>query len=293
VSSTTQSPNTCHQAVIFPSYIEVIKNNNKGDDNMIATLFSKIDTFRAKRVRQSSRYGLATADIPPTLYAYWKSTAHNEFKGIPSDAFFFARATEGLLTFFDCVRTGNKPCALPSAAADSVWHAWAKLAPAQLEQFCKKHFGRTIPHTEAADMSDAMDAALANSLAAARRLDKLPAAGASVPALFALDRKLRMPGGYAYTAAAGQIGFRHINERGVEEGKRHLPAALAPAALLAAGLISQQEYDVSLQKAHPDGSGCGAGCGSFSSDSGSGSPSACGSHCGTSCGSSCGGGCGS
>lgn len=252
---------------------------------MIATLRNKIDTFRAKRVRQRSRYPLATGDIPPTLYAYWKSTAQNEFKGIPSDAFFFARATEGLLAFFDCVRNTDQPCALPSAAADSVWHAWAALAPAQLEQFCIKHFGRNIPHTEAADMSANMDAALANSLTAARRLDKLPPAGASVPALFALDRKLRMPGGYAYTSAAEQIGFRHIDERGVEEGKRHLPSALAPAALLAAGLISQHEYDVSLRKAHPDGSGCGAGCGSFSSDSGS--ASACGSHCGSSCGGGC------
>ena len=249
---------------------------------MFTTLFNKIDIYRAKRVFETSRYGPALADIPPTLYAYWKSTAQNEFKGIPSDAFFFARATEGLLTFFDCVRTSGKPCALPSAAADLVWHAWATMAPAHLARFCKKHFGRHIPHTEAVDMSAEMDAALANSLTAARRLDKLPVAGASVPGLFALDRKLGMPSGYAYKAADDQVGFRHINERGVEEGKLHLPATLAPVALLAAGLISQEEYDVSLQKAHPDGSGCGAGCGSISCDGGG----ACGSSCGSGCGGS-------
>jgi hypothetical protein len=248
---------------------------------MIGTLLTKIDSFRATRVRQASRYKRAMADIPPTLYAYWKSTAQSEFKGIPSDAFFFARAIEGLLTFFDCVRASDKSCALPSAAADSVWHAWSRLSPAHLEQFCKTHFGRAIPHVDAPAMATPMEQALANILAATRRLDALPVAGPGVPALFALDRQLRMPSGYAYAASGGHIGFRHINERGAEEGKRHFPAALAPAAMLAAGAISQAEYDVSLQKAHPDGSGCGAGCGSTATDSGG------------ACGTSCGGGCGS
>jgi hypothetical protein len=252
---------------------------------MIGRLLDKVDSFRATRVRRASRYQHAMADLPPTLYAYWKSTAQIEFKGIPSDAFFFARATEGLLTFFDCVRTSGKPCALPSAAADSVWHAWAGLSQAHLAQFCTTHFGRAIPHVEAAAMDARMDEALANSLAAARRLDSRPAAGAAVPRMFSLDRKLRMPGGYGYVAKDGQVGFRRINRRGAEEGKRNFPAALAPVAMLAAGLISQEEYDVSLQKAHPDGSGCGAGCGSMAGDSGC--------ACGSSCGSGCGGGCGS
>ena len=101
-----------------------MKNNNKGDDIMIDTLRNNIDRFRAMRVRQKSRYWQATAEIPATLYPYWKRSAQFEFKGIPRDAFFFARATEGLLTFFDCMRASGKPCALPSAAADSVWHAW-------------------------------------------------------------------------------------------------------------------------------------------------------------------------
>ena len=60
---------------------------------MFTALLNKIDIYRAKRVFETSRYGPAIADIPPTLYAYWKSTAQNEFKGIPSDSFFFARAT--------------------------------------------------------------------------------------------------------------------------------------------------------------------------------------------------------
>ncbi|MES3022076.1 MAG: hypothetical protein V4857_10890 [Pseudomonadota bacterium] len=245
---------------------------------MIGKLLGSINTFRARRLCETSRYRRAMSDIPPSLYAYWKSTARHEFKGIPSDAFFFVRATEGLLTFFDCVRSNARPCALPSAAADSVWHAWSRMAPAQLARFCRHHFGGNIPHTEADDMNVGMAEALANSLTAARRLDALPVAGAGLPRLFALDRSLNMPHGYAYSIAMEQVAFRNMDSRGAEYGKHQFPAALAPIALLEAGLISLEEYDMSLKNAHPDGSGCGAGCGSTSSDGGGGG--SCGGGCG-------------
>ena len=248
---------------------------------MLNSLRNKIDSIRAARVRRNSRYGRATEDIPPTLYAYWKSTARDEFKGIPSDAFFFARATEGLLAFFDCVRTSANSCALPSAAADSVWHAWSRLDRQHLGWFCQKHFNHDIPHAEAVHMSVNMDQALANSLAAARRIEALPATGASVPALFALDRKLRMPNGYAYCTANGQVAFRNMNQRGFAEGWLHIPATLAPVAMLASGLISQDEYDALLQKARCDGSASSASCASTSCDS----DASCGSSCGAGCGS--------
>lgn len=55
------------------------------------TLMNQIDGVRAMQVRQNSRYCEATAQIPSTLYAYWKRTALFEFKGIPQDAFFRQR----------------------------------------------------------------------------------------------------------------------------------------------------------------------------------------------------------
>jgi hypothetical protein len=55
---------------------------------MIEPLLNHIDSWRAMRVRHMSRYWQATADIPFTLYPYWKRTAQFEFKGIPRDAFF-------------------------------------------------------------------------------------------------------------------------------------------------------------------------------------------------------------
>ncbi|MES2758620.1 MAG: hypothetical protein V4693_14700 [Pseudomonadota bacterium] len=235
---------------------------------MIDTLVSSIDHLRAARVRHMSCYWRATADIPATLYPYWKRTAHYEFKGIPRGAFFFARATEGLLNFFDCVRTSGKPCALPSAAADSVWHAWAKMAPASLDAFCIKHFGRTIPHLEKAEMGARMDGALANCIAVARQLRGDDPAGRSLPRLFALDASLAMPNGYGYRLVQGQVGCQRLDQQGRAEGMLFYPVGLSAAV----------DVDQHGRSKH-DGSGCGV---MSSSEAG-------GCDGGSSCGSGCGG----
>jgi len=254
---------------------------------MFATLSTKINSFRATRVGQNSRYRKATADVPAGLFPYWKRTAQLEFKGIPQDAFFFASATEGLLTFFDCVRISGKPCALPSAAADSVWHAWARLAPKSLDAFCIKHFGKVIPHVEAEAMGAQMEGALATCLVTARGLEGRNPVRASVPDLFALDRKLRMPGGYGYQLDKGEVAFRRLDLHGAPEGEMHHPHGLIAAQLLATGLITQAAYDASVKKAQAGGSACGSGCGSSGGDGGGGA--ACGSCCGSGCGGGCGG----
>jgi hypothetical protein len=262
---------------------------------MLAMLLQGMNGLRAWRVGRQSRYRAAMADLPPTLYPFWKRSAAFEFKGIPQDVFFFARAAEGLLAFFDCVRQSGKPCALPSKAADSVWHAWEKMAPADLAAFCKKHYGRSIPHVEAAGMRTDMVGALATSLVQSRAAEGLDPAGLNVPKLFSLDRRLGMPGGYAYRLAGGKFAFSNMDGAGKPLGDLRYPAALAAASLLAAGLVTQQAYDETLRKQQDTGgSSCGStgsSCGSSASDSrcdGS-SSDGCDSG-GSSCGSSCGGG---
>src|SRR5438128_11621684 len=90
----------------------------------------------ARRVRTSpSRVMLD--DLPPRLESSWRHSAPNEYQGIPTDAFFFARAAEGLMIFFDAATRSGRPCALPSDAADSVWHAWLRQDPAGLARFCR------------------------------------------------------------------------------------------------------------------------------------------------------------
>lgn len=57
---------------------------------MMAAISNKIARFRAMCVSRISRNSQATADIPTTQSAYSKPSTQHEFKGIPSDAFFFA-----------------------------------------------------------------------------------------------------------------------------------------------------------------------------------------------------------
>jgi hypothetical protein len=62
------------------------------------------------------------------------------------------------------------------------------------------------------------------------------------------------------------------------------PPALAAAGLLAAGLITQEQYEAALvRRDNDDGSGCGSG-GSSTSDCSDGGSSDGGSSCGGGCG---------
>ena len=224
---------------------------------MLSKLQDSIDNFRTGWLVQASSCRAAMMDLPDTLYPFWKRSAGFEYQGIPQDAFFFTRAAEGLLLFFECVRYSGKPCALPSKAADSVWHAWMRMAPQGLDAFCLKHFGRRIPHVEATDMTAQMEEALADCLAQARWLERKPEAGTSLPRLFALDRKLKMPGGFGYKIVAGEVAFAHMDERGAPCSDVFYPSSLAPVQLLVAGLISQSAYDVYVQRAKRGNKGGG------------------------------------
>jgi hypothetical protein len=152
---------------------------------------------------------------------------------------------------------------LHSAAADSVWHAWAALDPVSLNAFCIMHFGRTIPHIEAGAMGTPMEHALANCLVAARALEGESPAGPGVPRLFALDCELGMPGGFCYQLALGEVACSRLDQAGRPSGKLFFPEGLASAQLLAWGLIAQSDHDKSAKsKNNRDGSGNGgSGCG--------------------------------
>ncbi|MES2299836.1 MAG: hypothetical protein V4582_22545 [Pseudomonadota bacterium] len=280
-----------------------------------------IDRFRASRVQSRSRYAAARRQIPKELFAHWKRTAPAEFPAIPVSAYFYASATEGLLSFFECAARSPNACALPSKAADSVWHAWSRYSQSGLDAFCKRQFGKVIPHVEAGAMAGDMDLALATCLAQARKQSKLSTASPTVPMLFALDKRLKMPGGYAYRVDNGKVGFMHMDGRGAPAGPMNYPSSLDLDGLLAAGLVSAGAYAFYMrqQGRKPDpstaGASCGSDCGSAcasggdggdsgersgsdgsacssassaSSDSGGGSSCSSGSSCGSSCSSSSG-----
>lgn len=256
---------------------------------MLDAIKGQIDAIRVRRAVRQSRYRDAMEEVPASVYDFWQRSAHLEFKGIPKDRVFFTSALEGLLTFFACIRYSGRPCGLPSAAADSVWHAWAARSPTSLERFCVKHFGQAIPHMEEAEMRPQMEGALANCMVQARCLEQRDPCVPSVPSLFALDRKLRMPRGYSYELVHGAVAVQRLNARGMPSGGQRYLNGLDGVQLLAAGLISQAAYEAHFRQ-HP---GSGGSCGSSASGSGNcDGASNCDSGGGDS-GGGCGGGCGS
>jgi hypothetical protein len=254
---------------------------------------SALDTLRSAMLHRSSRYRAQLDAMPAGLFAYWQGFANKEFEAIATDRLFFMRAAEGLMMFFDCVKHSGRHCGLPSKAADSVWHAWAKHAPQHLTQFCMQHFGRAIPHIEAAAMPLGLGSVVANCLVAARRLESQPPASLTVPRLFALDGKLRMPHGFDYLVSQGKVGFRFLDGAGKPGSVISFPLALAAPQLLAVGLLTTSEYERQLQRdsaASSSDSTSSGSSSSSSSDCNAGSSADCDGGGGSSCGGGCGGG---
>ena len=243
-----------------------------------------------------STYATVLADVPAGLFPYWAQTAHTEFPGIPRDVSFYAQSAEGLMMFFDCAAAAGKPCALPSRAADSVWHAWMGLDAAGIERFCIRHFGRSILHVERTRMGEGeMDRALAACLVQARRRASQLPAGSHLPRLFGLDARLGMPRGFGYGIIGGLVVCSELDELGQPEGRPRFPPALAPQGLLLAGLISEAEYAQVRGPVCPPTQGewtrlLADGDAGGDSASGDGAASCGGNACGGGCG---GGGCGS
>ena len=245
-----------------------------------------IQELRAARLRRTSPWQAALADLPAGLQSYWRASAPHEYEGIRTDAFFFTRAAEGLLRFFDAVRDSGRPCALPSEAADSVWHAWLRWNPISLERFCVRHFGAAVPHVERAAL---VGDALLHTFAACRARDGIAPRSMRLPALFGLDAQLRMPGGHGYWSRAGEIVYARLNERGRGMWRARPHPELALTALVAAGVVDRHLLAAHLgrREAVADGGSCG---GMAFADGGD----ACadGGGDGGGDGSGCGGGCG-
>jgi hypothetical protein len=246
-----------------------------------------LNTLRAACYRRVSRYRARLANLPPGLAAEWRRSAPDEFPGIPTDAFFFVRAAEGLLKFFDAASAGRAPCSLPSLAADSVWHAWLRHDAASLESYCRRHCGRTIPHLEAGLLDRR---ALAAALVACRAVDGIAPQGPAVPGLFALDARLRMPQGHGYWARLGEVVYCRLDGRGRPRGTPQPHPDIALAALLAAGLISSQAYDEAMRPQQSGDSGASGTVTDGGPDCDGGAAADGGAGCGSSCGSGCGGG---
>ena len=125
---------------------------------------------------------------------------------------------QGLRAFFGaCLNAGFQPVAMPSQAADDLWHEFI-LHTRNYEVFCQQAFGRFLHHTPAVAL-----VSVSNSNAALRRcwwhgcraenID--PRAPSRLPLLFALDAKFGNAGGFSYKPDCGPLAWR---TRGGDDG---------------------------------------------------------------------------
>jgi len=234
---------------------------------------------------------IAAEQIPSTVRAAWAHHAPEEFPGLATDDGAWLRCSLGLAQFFEACRLQSEQgaCALPSKAADSVWHVWLKLDPAGLAHWQQRYFGRVVEHRESAELGAPLEDCLARTWAGACRSEGLELLGPRLPLLFALDGLLRLPTGWSYGYRQGTLAHRQIDGFGKASGDVVMHAAIGGASLVALGLMTQSELATALRRRQNSDSSSGSSCGSsWSSDSSNCDASSDGG--GSSCGSSCGGG---
>ena len=239
------------------------------------------------------RHADALAQVPPQIRQLWLDEVAEELPGWLPDEADWVIAAGALMEFFDCcrIKTTTLACALPSKAADSVWHLWLEHDPAGLVEFQQRVFHTQIPHQEAGDLGTDLESALAQSWTLACRSEGLSPLGRKLPLMFAADWLLRTPTGWAYSCGyQGRVLHRDLDGRGCLTGRYKPHVGLAAAGLAGLGLLTMDEVALAeRRKQAMENGGGGSSCGSSgcSSDGG-------GCSCGSSCGSGCGGGgCGS
>lgn len=122
---------------------------------------------------------------------------------------------EGLREWFLlCQVAGGKLIGMPSKAVDAAWHEFI-LMTREYTAFCDGAFGRYLHHTPEPQMKIPMEDALARTAAFARKAG-LGAPG--VPAIFALDALLGLPGADEWTPATfislANEGARAVGAKG-------------------------------------------------------------------------------
>ena len=240
----------------------------------------------------------------------WEREGAREFPGMRVDSQAWLLSCSGLAAYFEArARVGQGAAvALPSLAADSVWHAWLRVDPEGLARFCQARYGRPMPHETKEEMAAAghdMEPAIARCFAACCEAEGISALSGRLPSLFELDGKLRMPGGWAYRFDKKRMRVAHadISKRGglVLAHREQEHAGITATGLLAIGAISPyayNEWQMRAERKPRDGGGCGGGggsCGIGSSGAGghSGGESGGGDGGGgDGGGGGCGGGCG-
>jgi hypothetical protein len=189
---------------------------NTFDLTVIATLFGAVALFLLTaflRHRRRLHY-IDTYDWPPGLLKRLR-THHASLTSAEID-----RIGLGLKQFFRAyLKGGRRHVAMPSQAADDLWHEFILYTKAY-ETFCKNAFGTFLHHTPAAALAPRHkwnNEGLRRVWWQACREEGIdPRTPKALPLLFALDGDLKIPGGYRYVPDCKSL--RHGGTAGTQCG---------------------------------------------------------------------------
>lgn len=122
--------------------------------------------------------------------------------------------------FLACARSGRRRVAMPSQAVDAYWHAFLVDTKGYAE-WCARTLGRFLHHLPAERLGG--DAAVNDALRrcwyhACREESIDPRQPSRLPLLFALDRKLGLPGGIVYVPSRRDLRDRADGDVAVTAG---------------------------------------------------------------------------
>ena len=161
--------------------------------------------------------------------------------------------------FLAYLRSGCKFVAMPSQAADDLWHEFI-LYTKNYDQFCQQAFGRFMHHTPAVALNADQQANVGLRRCwwfVCREENINPRKPVRLPLLFALDEKLEVANGFHYVADCSSV-------------RRQSDASGTRSSVYCGGDFSSSSFDGGTDgfgdSAASDGggsgdSGCGGGCG--------------------------------
>lgn len=278
-----------------PSRLSLIQRWKRWREDRLAS------RTRGLLARRCPRALVLQQALPAGLRSAWDTHAEDEFPGLPRRESDWLQASTGLMQFFLAASAGDGPHALPSRAADAVWHAWLHWDAAGLADFQREHLHREVPHLKESELPGVLDHALARCFAACCRQEGTSPLDGRLPLVFELDRELRMPGGWHYTWNRRRRTLSHqvMDVDGDPRGRVQLHAAHG-AALMSLGLLTVSEQALwseqmqrmarKREEAATGGSACGSSCGGSAADCSPAGDCSSGSSCGSSCGGGGGGG---
>ena len=167
--------------------------------------------------------------------------------------------------FLTHLKSGRQFVSMPSQVTDDLWHEFI-LYTKHYEQFCKRAFGRCLPHTPAVVLSGERqaNAGLRRCWWQACRDENInPTNPVRLPLLFAIDTKLNIADGFRYLPDCGSV-------------RREGDKAGSNGAVYCGGDFGSSGFDGGT-----DGFGdAGTGAGDGGSTDGGGDSGGCGGGCG-------------